>query len=128
MPREKITATSEPFHVKVGWSPVGHDVQVGVEADPLFPPGSPLPSPSLFQALLCDEETTRRLGVAARSLPDFTHPDEAGDKSLGRAILGLLDDVTGGYRGVWSHLDRQGCNNLIRVLRRARDAAFGRDE
>jgi len=30
--------------------------------------------------------------------------------------------------GLWSDLDRQGCNDLIRILRRARDSAFGRDE
>jgi hypothetical protein len=32
------------------------------------------------------------------------------------------------FRGVWGSLDRAGCNKLIRVLRRARDQAFGRDE
>ncbi len=33
-----------------------------------------------------------------------------------------------GETGLWSSLDRTGCNDLIRVLRRARDQAFGRDE
>ena len=30
--------------------------------------------------------------------------------------------------GMYMQLDRAGCNNLIRQIRRARDQAFGRDE
>lgn len=33
-----------------------------------------------------------------------------------------------GSRGLYATLDREGINQLIRVLRRARDQAFGRDE
>lgn len=29
--------------------------------------------------------------------------------------------------GLWATLDREGCNRLIRSVRRARDAAFGAD-
>lgn len=32
------------------------------------------------------------------------------------------------YNGLWVTMTRQGINDLIRHLRRARDAAFGRDE
>lgn len=32
------------------------------------------------------------------------------------------------FIGVWGTLDREGCNRMIRALRRARDQAFGRDE
>lgn len=32
------------------------------------------------------------------------------------------------YRGVWANLDREQINRLIRVLRTARDKAYGRDE
>lgn len=32
------------------------------------------------------------------------------------------------YDGLWVTMTRQGINDLIRHLRRARDAAFGRDE
>lgn len=31
------------------------------------------------------------------------------------------------YSDLWVNLNRQGCNELIRHLRRARDAAFGAD-
>jgi len=42
-----------------------------------------------------------------------------------------VDPLTGNVAadsGLWADLDRQGCNDLIRILRRARDSAFGRDE
>ncbi|MBQ1047868.1 hypothetical protein KBX50_05265 [Micromonospora sp. C51] len=32
------------------------------------------------------------------------------------------------FKGVWGTFDREGINRAIRVLRRARDSAFGRDE
>lgn len=32
-----------------------------------------------------------------------------------------------GSAGLWGHLDRDGANRLIRILRRARDATFGAD-
>lgn len=32
------------------------------------------------------------------------------------------------FKSLWSTLDRQGVNDVIRLLRKARDAAFGRDE
>lgn len=35
---------------------------------------------------------------------------------------------TGSGEGWFVDLDRKGCNDLIRHLRRARDQAFGRDE
>lgn len=38
---------------------------------------------------------------------------------------GVQADV---YNGLWVTMTRQGINDLIRHLRRARDAAFGRDE
>lgn len=36
--------------------------------------------------------------------------------------------VADGFDGLWVTLDRHGLNDLIRKLRRARDAAYGRDE
>lgn len=37
-------------------------------------------------------------------------------------------DTPASFKGLWGTLDRAGCNRLIRALRQARDAAFGRDE
>ena len=48
---------------------------------------------------------------------------------MGNVQVGV--DVEGaevGESGLWADLDRKGCNDLIRVVRRARDSAFGRDE
>lgn len=36
--------------------------------------------------------------------------------------------VAPGFDSLWVTMDRHGINDLIRHLRRARDAAFGRDE
>jgi hypothetical protein len=46
-----------------------------------------------------------------------TWPDDASDP-----------DNPDGATGLWSTLERSKVNELIRALRRARDAAFGRDE
>ncbi len=31
------------------------------------------------------------------------------------------------FTGLWGTLDREGCNRLIRAVRNARDAAYGKD-
>jgi hypothetical protein len=54
---------------------------------------------------------TVQLGVTAR-----------GDKTIAE----LLENPEK-YNGLWSNLDRQAINRLIRVLRKARDGAFGAD-
>lgn len=49
-------------------------------------------------------------------------------RQLGRDILDSVtnaSDVDGSY---WTWLDRPAVNRLIRLLRKARDNAFGRDE
>lgn len=49
-------------------------------------------------------------------------------------LVASWDDACGdpenpdGARGLYSSLDRHAINELIRVLRKARDQAFGRDE
>ena len=40
----------------------------------------------------------------------------------------LPEGVSSSYSDLWATMDRKGINDLIRHLRRARDAAFGRDE
>lgn len=39
-----------------------------------------------------------------------------------------VNTSAGPSNGFFATLDRQGCNDLIKKLRHARDAAFGRDE
>lgn len=43
-------------------------------------------------------------------------------------VDGETDEHMRVWRSQWMDLDRHGINELIRKLRRARDAAFGRDE
>lgn len=38
-----------------------------------------------------------------------------------------VDDTEGQFCGYFTTPDREGCNRLIRALRRARDAAYGAD-
>jgi hypothetical protein len=60
---------------------------------------------------------------------DFATSDAEAEfyNQLGRDIL---DAVTGSSTtdGIWTWLERSGTNRLIRLLRKARDASFGRDE
>jgi hypothetical protein len=56
-------------------------------------------------------------------------PGNGPHRSTGDAIVDAINEVThGGYLGLWSDLDRHGINQLIKVLRRARDSAYGKDE
>lgn len=57
-----------------------------------------------------------QVGVSASGDISFAEPLPAGVS------------VSGPYDGLWVTMDRKGINDLIRHLRRARDAAFGRDE
>lgn len=138
MPKEIVESWSdhEPYHVKVGWTP-DHSVQVGVEADE---------GRSLFWLLLGigsafdAEQTNRRLDELGRAVREIVERNAAlGDDQKGRPalpdhqvgadLLNALDTMTIiEYSGVWSTLDRGGCNRLIKLLRRARDAAYGADE
>lgn len=100
MPKEVIPDEAGAFDVHVGWTrePAGH-VQVGA----VMAAGRAIDAPP-------DAPRNLRQLVAS-------WPDDAGDP-----------DSPGGATGLWSTLDRAGVNRLIRTLRHARDAAFGRDE
>lgn len=120
MPKEAVH-TDGPFHAIVGWA-ADRDVQVGVEGDEgrsvnwlLYGPQHP------------NDDVLERLG---RELLDVVACTDARCKpvDLGAAALNILDTLVGPpVCGVHATLDRGGCNRLIRVLRRARDAAYGAD-
>lgn len=68
-----------------------------------------------------------------RTMPTRTTKEQAEDVRTARRIIGrhVLDAVTGaseGYTGWYTHLDRGAVQRLIRLLRKARDAAWGADE
>jgi hypothetical protein len=116
MPRELIKSQVGPYHPKVGWS-ADQDVQLGIEVEG---------QRSIFWTLFSGDDMRTRLGqqIAALNLVEYDD-----DLALGQAVLNTLDTVShGGYLGLWSDLDRHGINQLIKVLRRARDSAYGKDE
>lgn len=112
------------YHAKVGWS-AERQVQIGVEANG---------ARSLFWLLTgCDgdqpgrDDSLARLGDTIDAALAEWEPANAYYRA--QAILNALDVYTNGQNtGVWLDLDRQGCNRLIRALRKARDSAYGRDE
>lgn len=122
MPKEVIRPATDPFEVKVGWDPNRADVTVGVEL---------MGERSLFWQFLGHTTDERvKLGDQIRRLALVNYED---DEQLGIAVLNLLDVCASapgpfGYQGIHACLDRGGINRLVRVLRRARDSAFGPDE
>jgi len=122
MPKESISGDGR-YDVRVGWQN-GCDMQIGVEEEAGF---------SLVTALYGDPETCRLIGlaVAAHCEVGVVRGMDA-FMALGRDVLNIVEgsasSPNGSYTGVWVTLSRQGANRLIRVLRRARDAAYGRDE
>lgn len=50
------------------------------------------------------------------------------DAELGRIALDAVTGSTGDYAGYWTWFERPQTNRLIRLLRKARDITFGKDE
>lgn len=124
MPRERVEAVCDPWQPVVGWSH-DHGVQVATVAEG---------DRSVYWCLLgADVEMLVRVGQAVRVTAEAAAHEPTGesvgwtDEEVGRILLNSLD-VIAPTSGLWADLNRRGCNDLIRVLRRARDAAFGRDE
>ncbi len=124
MPKETIQDQAGQYDVRVGWRQDG-EVQVGVEQAAGF---------SLVSVLYGDPKCMERIGTeVARQIGAAEPQTSDAAASWGRAILNIVEasqPVPGSpsYTGVWSTLNREGCNRLIKTVRRARDAAFGRDE
>lgn len=98
MPKEIIRDEASMYDVHVGWERDKY-VQVGIEtAD----------HRAIVDALLGEDRMT----------PEVR---EVIDRLTGEGQLAA-------FTGLWGTLTREGCNQMIRVLRRARDQAFGRDE
>lgn len=64
------------------------------------------------------------------STPEFKDSSEEKGfyQSIGSSMIRCIRDSTTAGDQLWTWLDRPGTNRLIRLLRNARDAAFGRDE
>lgn len=138
MPKETTRGLAGGYDVRVGWmpEPTGH-VEVGVET---------AAGHSLLTMLYGDNQQLERIGkmLEQRGWPMPDRDTGNGDSSeetaedrrvAGRGLLDLIEGAIGpvdpenySYTSVWASLDRAGCNRLIKIVRRARDAAFGRDE
>ena len=123
MPRETINIHSDDpniFDIKVGWTKDQY-MQLGLES---------FDHRTLVWILY--ENYVEKIGAEVRKLlVDFmespTVPPE--DEVIGRFILNTLDIVNSGpVSSLWTTPSRHEVNDLIRLLRKARDAAYGKDE
>lgn len=125
MPQEVIFDQDEKdgFVVRVGWTPE-KSVEVATTTR----------GRSIAQVLYGgSQDHLLQLGSKVRSLLDEEEPGRSAqdsDIALGDEILTYLTERHGTghpYDGLFVHLDRRGCNRLIKMLRKARDAAYERD-
>lgn len=133
MPREMIQpADGGPWCPKVGWA-ADRDVQVGIESDngvsiPWLLFGSGDPDGQLERLAALGEKVHIIASSATSSTATMATLSPEQYVEMGRLMLNTLDVVAGmQYDGLWASLDRQGVNRLIRILRKARDSAFGAD-
>lgn len=124
MPRETIITSRFPgddnFNVKIGWNR-DMDVQIGI-------------SESMDRSMwwVYGEKLKEELGSEIEKIVIEARQGfpEGFDRSedIAENVLNLFDTILGSLDSMWSTLSRKDINDLIRVLRRARDSAFGRDE
>lgn len=136
MPREVIhypNPTEQPFRLAIGWGRETGFVQVGVETV----------EREDGQHHLVDQIYGGETEAIGRALADRLREndllkpvefvDSDPDGAIFYAYLGrdVLDAVTGSTQfgtSVWVDTTRSCLNSLIRFARRARDAAYGKDE
>jgi hypothetical protein len=128
MPKETVQGTSATYDLRVGWrAPAGGEVQVGIES---------VDGISLLTRLYGEPWQLEKFAAKAAELlaaegPWVTNVQVA---EVGRRLLDLLEGLgtdpshqDTGYTSVWATLSRDGCNALIRAVRKARDRVFGAD-
>lgn len=123
MPRETIHTGRQPddssFDVKVGWNK-DMGVQVGIaEAD--------------GRSMWWVYSERRKDIIGSRLIEIVSNRTLCKDINeecvrVAEDALNMFDVECGIFDSLWANLDRREINELIRVLRRARDSAFGRDE
>lgn len=117
MPQERIR--TEPFDVRIGWSR-DRDIQIGV---------GEYEDRSLLWVLFGDEENRDRIADAFPKWLDDTESLTEADRI--ESLFNLIEakDLPYEYSSVWATLERrEDCNKLIKLIRKARDQAFGRDQ
>lgn len=114
MPRETIARGN--FQLEVGWSP-DCDVQLGLRTS-----HSDKTSSHLVTQLYGHK--AREIGAAVEKAVQTA----ANNDVLGERLLTAMKTMNPEFDSLWTDLDRHEINKLIKVLRRARDSAYGRDE
>jgi hypothetical protein len=123
MPKETFGSVGQ-YHASVGWG--SGELRVGtIGAD----------GRSLNWTLYGSPRSREEIGL---KIYELVHDSPAAmpAEDLGAAVLNILDCVPGdasgpdpaAYMGVWTRMERSEVNAFIKVLRRARDYAFGKDE
>lgn len=139
MPKEIIRNANdrESFRLVVGWEREAGHVQVGIEAveqadgqhhliDQIYGDGTAAIGVLFLEALQRFGRDITDDGPSALAATDAAV--EMTPDLLGRLILDAVTGSTPYGSSVWVSPDRGMLNHLIRLARRARDAAFGKDE
>lgn len=126
MPREVIRDEASLFDIAVIWSGEKQYVQVGTMTHDGRPIARALGWPGANQSY----------STEARH-PKIPDPADLSANARDREVIELSSEESANdepereparFTALWGTLDRAGVNHLIRVLRRARNAAYGADE
>ncbi len=115
MPRETVYDAAGMYDVEIGWNKDREDVQVGISCRSGL---------SIAHQLAGDIEFCTPAEAAAG--PHVIYNDKP-VKNLAVVINGE-ERTLPHFNSLWGTLDRAQINRLIRLLRKARDDAYGRDE
>lgn len=130
MPREKIhgdNTGNQPFEPVIGWTKDCDNMQIGIQVIEPRDPGMP---DTLLKIIYGPNDgALTSIGLRLRKALEEQGVPLALDNNLwlGHAILRAVEDPLIPGTGVWWMPTRHGVNSLIRLLRKARDAAFGAD-
>lgn len=121
MPKETVYGDpNDRFALDVGWQ-ADCDVQVGIRT---------VDGIHLVDEFYGQESVLQKIGDAMRNYALDEKNQAAlnvGGTTLGRVVLDIVTGSDYGMESLWWHPDRTRINKLIRLLRKARDAAFGAD-
>lgn len=129
--QERVTSTDQEFFdIILQHNPDQMSVGVGLVTDEN--------GANFIESLYAGSEMPMKIGKAFFKVrrEDFEDHIEFQDRLeeanfytvLGRDILDAIAEASQDKNGVFTWLDRPATNRLIRLLRKARDESFGRDE
>ena len=117
MPKEKVYDDSGMYDIEIGWSSLGESVQLGIVTHDGLP----------IAEKLIEHEKSAPL-PSAQPGPSPVRGSSLDMSIRSDAFKGTLADRLASFNSLWASLDRTQINRLIRMLRKARDESYGRDE